>query len=149
LSSSFRLLLVRPEDYIVNLSDFYSYRLFGKLTSFFADSGVHLSQSTSGGFFHFHRVPFSSMIKSHVSLILAKVVVLRITLNLDGTPITSTSHTHPSYSQSSRLSTSSLSLGVPVPRPTQCKDAARDHTCAARAVVWSIHRTYRKCGEKN
>jgi hypothetical protein len=29
------------------------------------------------------------------------------------------------------------------------KDAARDRTCAARAVVRSIHRTYRTCGEKN
>jgi hypothetical protein len=69
---------------------------------FFAVSGVQLSQSTSGGFFHFHRAAFSSMIKSRVSLILAKAVALRITLNLDGTPITSTSHTHPSYSQTSR-----------------------------------------------
>ncbi len=31
---SCRLLLVRPTDYIVNLSDLYSYRLIGKLTSF-------------------------------------------------------------------------------------------------------------------
>jgi hypothetical protein len=52
------------------------------------------------------------MIKSHVSLILAKTATLRITLNLDGATITSTSHTHPSYSQTSRLLTSSLSLGV-------------------------------------
>jgi hypothetical protein len=27
-------LLVRPADYIVNLSDFYSYKLIGKLTVF-------------------------------------------------------------------------------------------------------------------
>ena len=85
---------------------------------FFVASGVQLSQSTSGGFFHFHREAFSSMLKSHVSLILTKVVVLRITLNLDGASVTSTSHTHPSHSQTSRLLTSSLSLGVPVPRPT-------------------------------
>jgi hypothetical protein len=87
---------------------------------FFGASGVQLSQSTSGGFFHFHRSAFSSMLKSRVSLILGKAVPLRITLNLDGAPITSTSHTHPSHSQTSRLLTSSLSLGVPVPRPTQC-----------------------------
>jgi hypothetical protein len=59
-----------------------------------------------------HRWCFSS--------ILAKAAVLRINLNLDGTPITSKSHTHPSHTQTSRLLTSSLSLGVPVPRPTQC-----------------------------
>ncbi len=50
----------------------------------------------------------------------AKTTVLRINLNLDGTPISSKSHTHPSHSQTSRLLTSSLSLGIPVPRPTQC-----------------------------
>ena len=96
---------------------------------FFAASGVQLSQSTSGGFFHFRRAAFSaqafsSMLKSRVSLILAKAVALRINLNLDGAPITSTSHTHPSHSQTSRLLTSSLSLGVPVPRPTQCMRGA-------------------------
>jgi hypothetical protein len=90
---------------------------------FFAASGVQLSQSTSGGFFHFR---FSSMFKSRVSLILANAAALRITLNLDGAPITSTSHTHPSpsHSQTSRLLTSSLSLGVLVPRPTQCMRGA-------------------------
>ena len=87
---------------------------------FFAASGVHLAQQTSGGFFHFRRAAFSSMLKSRVSLILAKAAALRINLNLDGAPIASKSHTHPSHSQTSRLLTSSLSLGVPVPRPTQC-----------------------------
>ncbi len=74
----------------------------------------------TGVFFHFRHTDFSSMLNSRVSSILDKTVVLRITLNLDGTPITSKSHTHPSYSQTSRLLTSSLSLGVQVPRPTQC-----------------------------
>ena len=55
-----------------------------------------------------------------VGLALTKVTALRLTLNLDGVPITSKSHTHPSHSQTSRLLTSSLSLGVPVPRGTQC-----------------------------
>ena len=87
---------------------------------FFAASGVQLSQSTSGGLFHFRRAAFSSMRKSRVSLILAEASALRINLNLDGSSITSASHTHPSHSQTSRLLTSSLSLGVPVPRPTQC-----------------------------
>ena len=77
---------------------------------FFAASGVQLSQSTSGGLFHFRRAAFSSMLKSRVSLILAKAAALRINLNLDGAPITSTSHTHPSHSQTSRLLTSSLYL---------------------------------------
>jgi hypothetical protein len=52
--------------------------------------------------------------------ILAKAASLRITLNIDGTPIASRSHTHPSHSQTSRLLISSLSLGVPVRSVTQC-----------------------------
>ncbi len=86
---------------------------------FFAASGVMSSQSDRG-FFHYHLAAFSSMIKSRVGNILDKVSVLRINLNVDGSPIASKSHTHPSHSQTSRLLTSSLSLGVPVPRPTQC-----------------------------
>jgi hypothetical protein len=87
---------------------------------FFAAAGVQSAQSTSGGFFHFRRAAFSSGLKSKVGLALAKAVVLRIVLNLDGSPIASKSHTHPSHSQTSRLLTSSLSLDFPVPRPTQC-----------------------------
>ena len=56
----------------------------------------------------FLRVAFSSMFKSRVGNILTKTAVLRVTLNLDGTPITSKSHTHITHSQSSRLLTSSL-----------------------------------------
>ena len=97
-------------------------------TGFFAVSGVQLSQSTSGGFFHFRRAAFSSQLKAKCGNLLVKTAALRINLNLDGAPITSKSHTHPSskshthpwHSQTSRLLTSSLSLGVPVPRPTQC-----------------------------
>ena len=91
---------------------------------FFASSGVQSAQSHMGVFFHFRRAAFSSMLKSRVTLILAKAAALRINLNLDGAPIISTSHTHPSHSQTSRLLTSSLSLGVPVPRPTQCMRGA-------------------------
>ena len=87
---------------------------------FFAASGVQSAQANMGAFFHFRRAAFSSILKSRVSSILTKAVVLRINLNQDGEPITSKSHTHPSHSQTSRLLTSSLSLGVPVPRPTQC-----------------------------
>ena len=86
---------------------------------FFAASGVQLAQ-TDRGQFHFRRAAVSAQLKSRVGLALAKAAVLRITLNLDGAPITSKSHTHPSHSQTSRLLTSSLSLGVPVPRATQC-----------------------------
>jgi hypothetical protein len=90
-----------------------------EIDRFFAASGVQLAQSTSG-LFHFRRAAFAQQLKSRVGLALAKAAALRITLNLDGAPITSKSHTHPSHSQTSRLLTSSLSLGVPVPRATQC-----------------------------
>ena len=113
------LLLVRLGVYILNLCAFYSYRLIGKLTAFFAASGVQLTQSNRGQF-HYRRAAFSSQLKAKVGCILAKVAALRINLNIDGAPIASKSHTHPSHSQTSRLSTSSLSLGVPVPRATQC-----------------------------
>ena len=84
---------------------------------YFAAAGVQLAQSNMGGFFHFRRAAFSSMLKSKCGHILPKAAALRINLNLDGA---FKSHTHPSHSQTSRLLTSSLSLGVPVPRPTQC-----------------------------
>ena len=113
------ILLVRPAGYIVNLSDFYSYRLIGKLTAFFAASGVQLAQ-TQRGMFHFRRAAFSSPLKAKVGSTLTKAAALRINLNIDGTPINSRTHTHPAHSQTSRLLTSSLSFGVPVPRPTQC-----------------------------
>jgi hypothetical protein len=86
---------------------------------FFASSGV-LSAQSDRGFFPYHHAAFSAQLKSKVGLTLSKTVALRITFNLDGSPIISTSHTHPSHSQTSRLLTSSLSLGVPVPRSTQC-----------------------------
>ena len=71
-------------------------------------SGVQTAQSTTSGFFHFHRAAFSSMLKSKCGSIFAKASTLRENLNLDGVSITSNSHTHPSYSASSnsRLLTS-------------------------------------------
>ena len=114
------LLRVRLGGYIVNLSDFYSYRIIGKLTAFFGTSGGKSSRSSMRSFFHFRRTAFSSILKSRVSSILVKAAALRINLNIDGSPITSRTHTHPSHSQTSRLLTSSLSLGVTVPRATQC-----------------------------
>jgi hypothetical protein len=89
---------------------------------FFTSVGVQFPE-TNCDQFHFHRSVFSSdssHLKTRVGLTLDKAVVLRISINLDGDPITSKSHTHPSHSQTSRLLTSSLSLGVPVPRSTQC-----------------------------
>ncbi len=86
---------------------------------FFAASGVQLAQSDRGQF-HYKRAAFLAQVKSRVGLTLAKAAALRITLNLDGAPITSTTHTHPSHSQTSHLLTSSLTLGVPVPGATQC-----------------------------
>jgi hypothetical protein len=83
---------------------------------FLTSSGVQVSQSN----FHLLHTVFSSQIKSKVGHILVKDAVLRINLNIDGTPISSRSHTHPSHNQKSLLLTLSLSIGVPVPHATQC-----------------------------
>jgi hypothetical protein len=58
-----------------------------------AASGV-LSPQSDRGFFHYHRSDFSTHLKRKVGLTLGKVEDLRITLNLDGAPITSRTHTH-------------------------------------------------------
>jgi hypothetical protein len=79
----------------INTSNAFSYRLIGKLTAFFATSGVQSSSSTSDQF-HFRRVAFSHQFKGKLGLSLAKAAVFLINLNLDGSPITSKSHTHPS-----------------------------------------------------
>ena len=59
-------------------------------------SGVQLVQPISDQF-HFRREAFSSQLKEKIGNILSKTVELRITLNIDGSPITSRSHTHPSH----------------------------------------------------
>ena len=59
---------------------------------FLADSGVQLTQFTSGQF-HYRRVSFSSHLKSKVGNILVKTEAFRITLNLDGEPISYQSDT--------------------------------------------------------
>jgi hypothetical protein len=56
---------------------------------FFCSFRSSVSESTSGGFFHFRRATFSSGIKSKVGLTLAKAAAWRIVLNLDGAPIAS------------------------------------------------------------
>ncbi len=105
-----------------NVSSFLP-AIAGTTDRFFAASGVQSAQYNSG-FFHIRRAAFSGLLKSRVGNIIAKASALRVNLNLDGTPIVSSSHTHPSHSQTSLLLTSSLSLGVPVPRPTQCMGGA-------------------------
>jgi hypothetical protein len=65
-------------------------------------------------------VTFSTTLKGKVDSTLVKTTLLRVNLNVDGTPITSKTHTHPSHSETSRLLTSSLSSGVPVDRGTHC-----------------------------
>jgi hypothetical protein len=69
---------------------------------FYVPSGVQLDQDDRVQF-HFRRAAFAEQLKRRVDLSLVKETSLRITLNLDGTPITSKSHTHPSHSQTSRL----------------------------------------------
>ena len=66
---------------------------------FFGTSGVQSAQSNLGStYFKFRRVAFLNQFKSKCGLLLAKAVVLRVHLNLDGTPIVSNSHTHPPHS---------------------------------------------------
>ena len=103
----------------MNSLDYYSYSLIGKLTVFFAASGVQSPESNRGTF-HFKRATFLGQLKAKIGSSLGKAATLCVNLNIDGTPITSLSHTHPSHSQTSRLLTSSLSLGVPVPRTMEC-----------------------------
>ena len=119
LSPLYLLLLVRLGGYTVNLCSFYFYKFIGKLTAFFAASGVQLVQHHCDQF-HYRLTVFSSQLKSKIGNILTKSSSLWILLNIDGAPVVSRSLTHPSHSQTSRLLTSSLFLGVPVPHTTQC-----------------------------
>jgi hypothetical protein len=89
----YMLLIVRLGGYIVNLSDFYSYRIIGKLIVF-TTSGVQLVEHDREQF-HFRRAAYSPQLKSKCGNVLTKTATSRINLNLDGTPITTKSHTHP------------------------------------------------------
>jgi hypothetical protein len=72
LSRLCRLLVVRMDVYIVTLSDFYSYRIIGKLTAFFVSSGVQSAQSNLGTTcFHFRRSVVLNQLKSICGLLLA------------------------------------------------------------------------------
>ncbi len=88
----------------MNLTDFYSYRLIGKLTTFLHFQEFSLSNPPVDYSISSSRL--TQQFKNRVGLTLVKEVSLRITFNLDGTPITSKSHTHPSHLQTSRLLTS-------------------------------------------
>jgi hypothetical protein len=68
---------------------------------FLATSGVQLAQQNRG-LFHFHRSALTENLKTKVGSTLIKTAVLRVILNVDGSPITSTTHAHPSHSQTSR-----------------------------------------------
>jgi hypothetical protein len=80
----------------VNLSEFYSYRLIGKLTTFLQLQ--KFCQQSDRGFFHYLHAVFSPVLKSRVGNILVKAASLRINLNIDGVSITSKSQTHLSHS---------------------------------------------------
>jgi hypothetical protein len=61
-----------------------------------------MSSQSDRGFFHYRRAAFSSMLKSRVGNILAKVSTLRINLHIDGSPIASFHQNKtPSFYQSS------------------------------------------------
>jgi hypothetical protein len=103
----------------------YSYRLIGKLTAFFAVSGVQSTQFDRG-YFHFRRASFSSILKSKCDNILVKSATLRINLNLDGSSITSKSHAHPSHSQTSRL------LMINLVSISRCSSSTTNPVCVRR-----------------
>jgi hypothetical protein len=63
----------------------------------FSPSGVQLVQNNCASF-TIVVVVFTSPLKSKIGNILTKSATLRITLNIDDTPLTSRSHTHPSHS---------------------------------------------------
>ena len=64
----------------MNSLDYYSYRIIGKLTAFFAASGVHPAQSTSGGLFTFRRAAFLAQLRTKVNSTLAKAEALPVNL---------------------------------------------------------------------
>jgi hypothetical protein len=84
LSLLYRRLSVRLGGSIVNLSEFYSYRLIGKLTVF-----LQLQEFSQRNQTWEHSSTFAARLslrclKSRVSSILAKAAALRINLKLDG-----------------------------------------------------------------
>ena len=84
-------------------------------TKYFEAHGRQLAQTNNLDTFHFKRAAFYNGIKSKVGLVLAKAAALRITLNLDGTPIPSRAYTHTSHNTNSRLISTALSHHIPPP----------------------------------
>jgi hypothetical protein len=64
-------------------------------TDHFVETSGVLSAQSDCGLYHCRRAAVSDQLKNKVGLTLAKTTALRITLNLDGTPIISRTHTHP------------------------------------------------------
>ncbi len=84
----------------MNLCDFYSHRLIGKLTVLFQTQEFNFRKSTVTS--STCSVWCSTQnLKQKVDLVLVKSATLRITFNLDGAPITSKSH---NFSSSCSLS---------------------------------------------
>ena len=81
----------------MNLCAFYSYSLIGKLTTFLQLQEVGQIAQSKSGLLHFRRAAFSWQLRAKVGSTRAKAVALRVNLNLDGAPITSSTHTHPSH----------------------------------------------------
>jgi hypothetical protein len=76
----------------VSLLFYYSYRVIGKLTVFFQIQEFILRNTDDDGDqLYYHRVVFSSHLKSKCDNILDKVEALRITLNINDTHIISDS----------------------------------------------------------
>jgi hypothetical protein len=85
------LSLVRLTGYIVNLWNFYSYRIIGKLTVFLKSQEFRLCILPVESSTSWH-------LTSKVGSTLVKAVSLRVDLDLDGALVTSRTHTHPSHS---------------------------------------------------
>jgi hypothetical protein len=129
----------------VNLLDFYSYRFIGKLTAFFAASGVQSSQFERDQFhfgraaFYFRRAAFSQHLQNKVGLDLAKAVDLRINLNIDGAPIASKSHTHPSHRETDRFFLHLQEFSHRNSNVTSSTSTARrSHSTSTAKLVWLL-----------
>jgi len=88
---SCRLLLVRPWGYIATLCAFYFCKLIGKLTAFLQrqEFSFHILPVTSSTTTRGVLLPAEVEDCQYSLHILSKDVVLRITLNIDGTPLAS------------------------------------------------------------
>jgi hypothetical protein len=102
--------------YIVNLCDFYFYKLIGKLTSFlqlqeFSFRNLPVTSCTTTVWCSLYRSNARLSTFSPRVQLYGLYWILMTYLSSWASKV----HTHPSHSETSRLLTSSLSLGVPVP----------------------------------